>query len=131
MAGKFFWQSVERFLTFEQGWSPGSRSKIQFDWVRNFLDKSLDEETKDVYRTESSSAFALFWNMVRSFGPREVVEDFEKFMEKEGIYAMDPAIGRCGPERQYTVPVNGINILFTKAHMAPPQGALARNYGRL
>lgn len=92
--------------------------------------KNLDEHIKHDYRTEYSSAFALFWNMIRSFGPPEVVADFENFIKTYGIYPVDPQIGRSGPKGQYSVPINGTTVLFTNAHMSPPQGAFARNYAR-
>lgn len=131
MAGKFCsGNSATNLLLFAIGWLPGSRTKTHFDWVRNFLNPKLSEEIRDKYWTRASSAFALFWNMTRSFGPPEVVKDFENFMEVLGIPAMDPALYRPGPAQEYTVPVNGTNIVFTNAHMAPPQGAFARNYGR-
>ncbi|KAE9384480.1 hypothetical protein BT96DRAFT_780120, partial [Gymnopus androsaceus JB14] len=58
------------------------------------------------------------------------VEDFEGFIRRLGIYRMDPGIHGGGLERQYTIPINGVNIVFNNAEMAPPQGVFGRNYAR-
>ncbi|KAE9383152.1 hypothetical protein BT96DRAFT_844479 [Gymnopus androsaceus JB14] len=102
---------------------------MNFDFVRNFLIR-LDEDNKHDQRVEAASVFALFWNLIRSYGPRDVVEDFEGFITSLGIFRMDPGIHGGGPERQYTIPINGINIVFDDADMAPPQGVFGRNYAR-
>ncbi|KAF5348093.1 hypothetical protein D9757_013745 [Collybiopsis confluens] len=112
------------------GWSPGLRSARKFDWVRNLLDDNPDMEVEAVRTRELSSVFACFWNMIRSFGPKEVVDDIEAFMAESKIYPMDPAIHSGGKEGIYEINTNGKKTTFSRAHMAPPQGAVARNYAR-
>lgn len=117
------------------GWSPGSLSNTHFDWVRNFKNQHLPDVAKDRYKIESAAALALFWNMTRSIGPHEVVDDVEGWIQRSGINTMDPGleihgVNRSKPTNQYAVPVQDEMVVFDDAHLAPPQGACAVNYGR-
>lgn len=114
-------------LTTWSGWSAGPRSRTHFDWVRNFTAKGVNQES---YQVKSASVFALFWNLIRSFGPPVVVQDLEQFASSSGIYGMDPAIYGGGKENLYAVTVDGVEVMFQNAHMSPPQGVFARNYAR-
>lgn len=116
-------------IAISPGWSAGALSKMHFGWVRN-LPPSTDAAKKEACHIETSAIFALFWNLIRSYGPREVVDDFETFMEKSGIYRMDPGFCGSGPEGQYAVPISDTEVLFSHANLAPPQGVCAQNYSR-
>ncbi|KAF9074235.1 hypothetical protein BDP27DRAFT_1214783 [Rhodocollybia butyracea] len=114
------------------GWSAGSRSRLLLDFARNFEAKhKLSSTQKEKVQYKASSAFALFWNLVKSLGPQEVVDDLEDFVKKHNLYKMDPAVLRGGRIRTYTVDVDGeVPIIFRNADLAPPSGVFARNYAR-
>ncbi|KAJ3889767.1 hypothetical protein GG344DRAFT_51006 [Lentinula edodes] len=111
------------------GWSGGAQSKPAFNWVKNLTKKIPDAEKRNL-RYEAASVFAVFWNLVRMHGPPEVVDDLEEFVKRTGIYRMDERVHGGGAENTYTVPVNGTEITFDGANMAPPSGVFARNYAR-
>lgn len=118
-----------------QGYSAGARSRPCFGWAKNLTRKHSQEEVKSL-DYESSSVFALFWNMCKHRLPSSVIDDIEGYMEKTGISRMDgnglmaadgdPAKGR------YTVSA-GAGAAFTicEADLAPPTGVFAANYSRL
>lgn len=137
MAGKSFYAIffTPALLFSGLGWSPGSRSQANFDWARNFKKAKLPDDENIRHRIRSSAALALFWNLTRSFSPPEVVKDFEDFVRDSGINTMDPGLEVdpkkvSKPTSQYSVPVNGHEVIFDNAHLAPPQGGFARNYGK-
>ncbi|KAJ3875338.1 hypothetical protein F5051DRAFT_333991 [Lentinula edodes] len=109
------------------GWSAGAISRPAFNWVQNLTKKIPDDEKRGI-RYEASSVFAVFWNLVRAHAPREVIDDLEEFVIKSGIYRMDEHVHGGGGEKKYTVPVNGVELTFSGADMAPPSGVFARNY---
>ncbi|KAF9065567.1 hypothetical protein BDP27DRAFT_1157645, partial [Rhodocollybia butyracea] len=114
------------------GWSAGSRSRILLDFARNFEPKhKLSSAQKEEVQYKATSAFALFWNLVKSLGPQEVVEDLEDFVKKHDLYKMDTAVLRGGRTRTYAVDVDGeVPLVFRNADLAPPSGVFARNYAR-
>lgn len=90
---------------------------------------SADEKTELQYK--SASVFALFWNLVKSLGPKDVVEDMENFVKKHDLYKMDPTIANGGKQQTYTIDVDdGVPLVFHNADLAPPSGVFARNYAR-
>ncbi|KAF5383887.1 hypothetical protein D9757_007416 [Collybiopsis confluens] len=111
------------------GWCAGSRSRTTFDWVKNLLG-TQSKEQKMEYEYRAASAFALFWNMVKSLGPEEVRRDLEAFASTDGLYRMDSAIWGGGREQQYSVMLDEEELLFQGADMAPPSGVFGRNYAR-
>ncbi|KAJ3925718.1 MAG: hypothetical protein NXY57DRAFT_967370 [Lentinula lateritia] len=111
------------------GWSGGALSRPAFNWVKNFTKKVSEEEKRSI-RYEAASVFAVFWNLVRTHGPPEVITDLEHFIKESGLYRMDEHVHGGGGENRYTVPVDGVEITFDGADMAPPAGVFARNYAR-
>ncbi|KAJ3913467.1 hypothetical protein F5877DRAFT_71543 [Lentinula edodes] len=102
-------------------WSAGAISRPAFNWVQNLTKKIPDDEKQGI-RYEASSVFAVFWNLVRAHAPREVIDDLEEFVIRSGIYRMDEHVHGGGGEKKYTVPVNGAELTFSGADMAPPSG---------
>ncbi|EKM74530.1 hypothetical protein AGABI1DRAFT_14922, partial [Agaricus bisporus var. burnettii JB137-S8] len=116
------------------GHSAGSRSAMEFDWVKN-LRRKLSEDDQDEEDVKGANAFALFWNMVRSVAPGEVIDDFKHFLRTSKIRRMDargnllynPKTGRGN----YRVDLSsGLAFTFHDAELAPPAGVCARNYAR-
>lgn len=107
---------------------------MAFDWVKN-LRGSLSEDQCNEEDVKGANSFALFWNMVRTIAPEEVVEDFENFLRTSGISRMDargnlphnPETGRG--DYRIDLP-NGLSFTFHGAELAPPAGICARNYAR-
>ncbi|KAF9038894.1 hypothetical protein BDP27DRAFT_1166384, partial [Rhodocollybia butyracea] len=114
------------------GWSAGSRSRTRLDLARNFeLRNKLTQKEKSELQYKSGSVFALFWNLVKSLGPTEVVEDMEEFVAKNSLYKMDVKIAQGGRQQMFTVDVDGgVPLTFHDADLAPPSGVFARNYAR-
>ncbi|KAJ3897355.1 hypothetical protein F5879DRAFT_927907 [Lentinula edodes] len=104
-------------------WSAGAISRPAFNWVQNLTKKIPDDEKQGI-RYEASSVFAVFWNLVRAHAPREVIDDLEEFVIRSGIYRMDEHVHGGGGEKKYTVPVNGAELTFSGADMAPPSGCI-------
>lgn len=87
---------------------------------------------------EGSSAFAVLWNMMRTILPKEIIGDFESFLEK-----IDPKFRMDGNS---TMPTTGTGLGtytiklgpgdskrafdFHDAQLAPPAGVMAQNYCR-
>ncbi|XP_006463317.1 hypothetical protein AGABI2DRAFT_55728, partial [Agaricus bisporus var. bisporus H97] len=84
---------------------------------------------------KGASAFALFWNMVRTVAPVEVLNDFDNFLQSSGIWRMDargeiPYNHKTG-QGNYTIELpDGLAFTFHGAELAPPAGICARNYAR-
>ncbi|KAF9061533.1 hypothetical protein BDP27DRAFT_1235073 [Rhodocollybia butyracea] len=114
------------------GWSAGSRSRMHLDFARNLKSKSkLSALEKHELQYKSASVFALFWNLVKSFGPKEVVEDLEEFVKENDLYRMDTSYVQNRKSQTYTIDVgDGVPVTFHNTDLAPPSGVFARNYAR-
>ncbi|KAF9066655.1 hypothetical protein BDP27DRAFT_1197367, partial [Rhodocollybia butyracea] len=114
------------------GWSAGLRSRTHLDLARNLESKhKLSPSQKSKLQYKSASVFALFWNLVKSLGPAEVVADLEKLVKDNNLYRMDTAIANGGKQHTYTIDVDGgVPLTFHNAELAPPSGVFARNYVR-
>ncbi|KAF8341801.1 hypothetical protein F5887DRAFT_1076389 [Amanita rubescens] len=109
------------------GFSPGARHRPSFGWVRNIIRKIPEGELED-FDYECSSAFALFWNLARSWLPGEIIQDFDDFIESEGLPPMNSEFQTDGLDGTYTAVIKGVRYNFTDARLAPPQGYFGGNY---
>jgi len=87
----------------------------------------------------SSSAFALFWNLSKDILPKEIIDDFNGFLEKDGILRMNPADGaakdftndkRHPATGNYTIQIGDEKFLFKNIELAPPCRVFGQNYTR-
>ena len=119
------------------GYSAGSRSAPQFDWVRNITGRNLPKGVVDEMDYRLSSVFALFWNLCGDLLPQEVMDDFDAFFDRFNILRMNPAKGaaqdflaRETVHGDYVVQVGEMEFVFSNVEMAPPAGVCAQNYSR-
>jgi hypothetical protein len=112
------------------GYSAGALSAPKFDWVKNLLSRKLTEDYKTRLDYESSSAFAVFWNMLRNRVPEEIIKDTTEFCNSIGIYRMDAGKRLSSSEGTYMLEVDGVPIEFHGVELAPPTGVFGVNYSR-
>ena len=112
------------------GYSAGSRSNPQFDWTKNLRCKKIPVEEIERMNYRTSSAFALFWNLCRSWLPQEIIADIDEFMSSTGISAMDGNRRLSSIDGDYEATVGGLTYKFSNVRLAPPQGVMAANYSR-
>lgn len=117
-----------------EGYTAGQRSKPCFGWAKNLLRKHTAQDAERL-ACESSSVFAVFWNMCRYRLPAVVVEDVEKYLATTGVRRMDAggvlASGTDPAKGHYTVSAgDGIKFTINDADLAPPTGVMAANYSR-
>ncbi|TFK60762.1 hypothetical protein BDN72DRAFT_778991, partial [Pluteus cervinus] len=115
------------------GYTAGARSRPYFYWARNVRSKKFDTEM-DQFNHESSSVFALFWNLCRAHLPDEIISGIQNFLDT-GIPRMDAggamATGHAPGTGHYTVqPTPDVSFTFHEAQLAPPTGVFACNYSR-
>ena len=119
------------------GYSAGAISKPAFHWVRNLLDPKAPAKEVAALDYQASSIFALAWNIGRHTLPRDVISDFDNFIEKLGIPRME---GSTGDMDHYFVDIERLpgepggerwdRHQFERGERAPPSGAMAHNYAR-
>ncbi|KIL54343.1 hypothetical protein M378DRAFT_92754 [Amanita muscaria Koide BX008] len=109
------------------GYSPGSRSRPSFGWVRNITRKISEGDLHD-FDAQCSSAFAFFWNLARSWLPPEIIKDFDDFIGANNLPPMNRTIQTEGLDGKYTAIINDVKYSFTDARLAPPQGFFGGNY---
>ena len=112
----------------QMGWSAGSRSAPQFDWVRNITTTRLSKPEIETSNKEGSSLFAYTWQMMRNILPAEIVADFNNFTKRTGIPRMN-GNGHL-PDGTYQVVVDGKPFSFPNVELAPPGAVIAENYSR-
>ncbi len=115
----------------QTGYSAGARSKPSFNWVRNIIsrnDTSADFLASSDFRT--SCLFALGWNMCRSVLPRDVMEEWETFLEAKRLPRMDAGVGTQSASGNVTVPLGDTSVTFHGMELAPASGLLNQNYAR-
>ena len=79
---------------------------------------------------DSSSVFALFWNILRNQLPDEVIGDFEAWLKANKMLRMD-TLGTQGKIKGiYTVEVGDDSFDFHDVNMPPPSGVYGVNYSR-
>lgn len=70
------------------GYTSGARSKLKLDWACNLVQKISQEDLLNL-NYQSSLTFALFWNLIQSRLPPEIIKSFDSFLDKTGIPRMD------------------------------------------
>lgn len=123
----------------QNGVTAGSRRAPVFHWARNIRDKALLHDYKNKINYKTSAAFALFWNMVKSTAPDDVVGDFEHYLKSTGICRMDgdgqmPHDISSG-KGSYKVELEhddgkATEFEFNNVELSPPTGVTAENYAR-
>ena len=79
---------------------------------------------------ESSSAFALFWNIIRNQLPEEVISDFTVWLQKNQMVRMDTMGSKGTTKGLYTVGYGDEEFVFHGVEMPPPSGFFGTNYTR-
>jgi hypothetical protein len=111
------------------GYTAGSRSNPQLGWARNLLWKQTDV-AKNQLMYESSSVFALVWNILRNQLPDEVNGSFEQWLQGEEMVRMDTMGSQDVVKGTYTVKYGDETYEFHGVEMAPPSGVFGTNYTR-
>ncbi|TFY51964.1 hypothetical protein EVJ58_g10279, partial [Rhodofomes roseus] len=113
------------------GYSAGSRSHPTFDWMRNLQSKKTSAEAAASNDMAISSAFALFWNLMRARLPDELLESCDAYLAENGFCRMDGnrTMGAGSDGRgSYFVQKGGQVIEFQNEELAPPAGVMGVNY---
>ncbi|KAI9716557.1 MAG: hypothetical protein M1812_005288 [Candelaria pacifica] len=113
----------------QAGYTAGSKGLRSFVWARSLTTKLAEEEVRDLNYT-ASSAYALFWNMLRNSVPESLIEDFNSVIRKTGMPRMDSNLKGRDPDRRYKVETGGRVFEFTYGELAPPCGVCGGNYSR-
>ena len=112
------------------GYSAGSRNNKQFYWAKNLSSKKFTQEKIHKLDFESSSVFALFWNMAKTHFPDAIIKDTTDFFTSIGACGMDADSGAKATKGIYGLEVDGLNIEFHGVDLAPPMGVFASNYAK-
>lgn len=133
-------QKEDTGILMQLGWSAGQRSKRAFHWVRNITSKSADTAKLN---QDGADLFAFTWQRMRSVVPTEVIDDFNSFIEDNGLPRMNPddplttlpplekgSIRNEHPVGKYTVTILDDQFEFHSVELAPPGGVLGENYSR-
>jgi len=79
---------------------------------------------------ESSSVFALFWNILRKQLPQEINDDFEGWLQQTDIPRMNAMGAQSSGKGMYTVGYGDVKFEFHGVDMPPPSGVFGTNYAR-
>ena len=79
---------------------------------------------------ESSSVFALFWNIIRNQLPEEVIGDFTSWLQGKQMVRMDTMGSQDTQQGDYTVKYGDDTFIFHGVDLPPPSGFFAANYAR-
>ncbi|KAH9841338.1 uncharacterized protein C8Q71DRAFT_700010 [Rhodofomes roseus] len=113
------------------GYTAGARSHPKFDWSKNLRSTRHTAEFIKEHNFHLSSVFALFWNLLLSHLPDEVLEPFETYLAENQMCRMD---GNGAKERKaqgiYMVERGSECVEFNDAELAPPSGVAGCNYAR-
>lgn len=111
------------------GYTAGARNDPKLGWARNLLRKQSGEAvSKTVY--ESSSVFALFWNLIRNQLPEEINGDFEKWLKENQMVRMDTMGSQDATKGVYSVKCGEDTFHFNGVDLPPPSGMFGVNYTR-
>ena len=79
---------------------------------------------------ESSSVFALFWNILRNQLPEDINKDFEEWLQGKQMVRMDTKGSQDVTQGMYTVRYSDETYKFHGVEMPPPSGVFGTNYTR-
>jgi hypothetical protein len=111
------------------GYTGGAWCGCELGWARNLLRKQTDAAANRLMY-ESSSAFALFWNMLRNQLPDEILDDFDAWLKEYDMVRMDTKGSQDLKKGMYTVKCGEDSFEFHCADMPPPSGVFATNHTR-
>ena len=92
--------------------------------------KKQTNETVNRLMYESSSVFALLWNILQNQLPSEVNDDFKMWLQESQIVRMDTKGSQDSTQGVYTVKYGANEFVFHGVDMPPPSGVFATNYSR-
>lgn len=82
---------------------------------------------------DTTSVCALFWNLVQTRLPDDILDDFDDFLQRLGIVQMggNPAFPETSGVGEYAIGT-GPNtcIYYRSAELAPPTAVFGLNYSR-
>lgn len=87
------------------------------------------QDTIEDINENTCAAFALFWNICRSWLPPIIIDDIDKFTIGSGLPPMHPDIME-GHDSDYQITIDKLTFTFSNARLAPPMGLTANNYAR-
>jgi hypothetical protein len=111
------------------GYTSGVQSDPQLGWAWNLLSRQIDATASQLIY-ESSSIFALFWNILWNQLPEDVNKDFE-WLKDSKIMRMDTKGSQDSTQGTYTVKYGEDAFEFHGVDMPPPTGVFGTNYTRL
>jgi hypothetical protein len=79
---------------------------------------------------ESSSVFALVWNILRNQLPEDINKDFEGWLQEKQMVRMDTVGSQDVTRGMYTVRYGDETYEFHGVEMPPPSGVFGTNYTR-
>lgn len=117
------------------GLSAGSLSHSLLGWVRNIRKDKKNVARHQEININASSAFAIFWNLIRATLLDDIVDDFDAWLQEIGPkYRMDGdgEMGTGGGRGKFHIKLGEEKpwYEFNNAHLAPPAGVMADNYCR-
>ena len=137
------------------GWSAGQRSKRAFHWVRNLTQSRFTQEQAADLSKDAAHLFALAWQRLRNVLPKDVLDDYDHFVQSNRLPRMDPddplatlptlpeenadehqqipkvTVKNEHPQGSYTVKIQGEEEFeFHNVELAPPSGFIGQNYSR-
>ena len=79
---------------------------------------------------ESSSVFALFWNILRNQLPDDISDDFKQWLKGEQMVRMDTKGSQDVTKGMYSIKCGNETYEFNGVEMPPPSGVFGTNYTR-
>ena len=115
----------------QSGYTPGSRHKPLFNWVRNLVEPNqLSPEFLVSSDYAASCLLAVCWNICHARLPAEVMDDWVKFLQDNKIPALDAGVAMVGNRGDYTIQFGDETVTFHDAELAPGTALLNWNYAR-
>ena len=111
------------------GYTAGARSHPRLGWARNLRWKLPNSRIRGLTE-QSSSVFALDWNMFKMQLPDEVMDSFNRWLEDSEIVRMNPSGKRTRASGKYTICNGEDPVDFHNVELAPPAGVFGANYTR-
>ncbi|KAH9890443.1 hypothetical protein C8Q73DRAFT_667332 [Cubamyces lactineus] len=115
----------------QSGYTPGSRHKPLFNWVRNLVEPNqCSPEFLASSDYAASCLLAVCWNICCARLPAEVMDDWVKFLQDNKIPVLDAGVAMVGTRGDYTIQFGDESVTFHDAELAPGTALLNWNYAR-
>ncbi|KAI9699308.1 MAG: hypothetical protein M1836_002918 [Candelina mexicana] len=114
----------------QMGYTCGLRSEPRFTWARNLLSNKCSEEELKQLNYQTSSAYALFWNVMKVSLPKVIVQDTTNLVAAAGLPPMDCNLKGRDPYRHLVCKSGNQSHMFTNIDLAPACGVAGGNYAR-